>query len=49
MAAAVSPWNSGDRITIVAADEGPGIENVSLAMQEDTPRPRFHQGIGVRC
>ncbi|OQB46983.1 MAG: Serine/threonine-protein kinase RsbT [Synergistetes bacterium ADurb.Bin155] len=25
---------AGDRITIVASDEGPGIENVSLAMQE---------------
>ena len=38
---------SGDRITIVAKDEGPGIENVSLAMQEGySTAPDFIREMG---
>lgn len=38
---------SGDRVTIVAKDEGPGIENVSLAMQEGySTAPDFIREMG---
>ncbi len=37
----------GDRITIVAKDQGPGIENVSLAMQEGySTAPDFVREMG---
>lgn len=38
---------TGDRITIVARDKGPGIENVSLAMQEGySTAPDFVREMG---